>query len=446
MGYEPTPEQIAQAEEKRHKRLEKKQEKQPKARDQTVSLFLSRPWVPLQPPDQLHTRAVRVMTWNLLAQCLVRSELFPTSGKARKASERIPMLHAEILSHDADILCMQEVDRLDKLLPALDLAGYAFSYASGTDKPHGCLIAYKSAMFRSIHEVTIEYDKLEVHNVPELSTQARIGASHQTKNIAKIVALQSIGPESESEVQSYIIATTHLFWHPAFARIGHRQVGLLTREVIAFQELWQLHDWPCIVAGADFNFSPDDPAYSLLAGEPLSLEQQGRLQVSRVVHVSIDPTVPASISKGADEGGGEEVADPDKVVRNSRNSKPSDGLLSDTELSSLVGCRLRSAYDEGQRTSLLEGNDVATYGTRKLLPTEKTGACEPMWTSFTHYWKTTLDYIFILDAPGSRTCVTGYLQPHRTEDVVQGLPQIGICGSDHFSLCAQFVTLPATLR
>ncbi|KAF8560438.1 endonuclease exonuclease phosphatase [Imleria badia] len=382
------------------------------------------------------------MTWNLLAQALVRSELFPTSGKARKASERTPMLHAEILSHQADILCMQEVDRLDKLLPALDLAGYAYSYASGPDKPHGCLIAYKNTIFRSIHEATIEYDKLEAKRNPELSTQARIGSSHRTRNIANILALQSIDPESQ--VQGYIIATTHLFWHPAYTYERARQAGLLVREVIACQELWQLRDWPCIIAG-DFNFPPDDPAYSLLVGEPLSLEQQERLQVSRVVHVSIDPTVPASITKETDGGGGEGEADPDKVIRNSRNFKDADGLLSDTELSTLVGHRLRSAYDEGQRSSLLEGNDVATYGARKLLPTEKAGACEPMWTSFTYHWKTTLvpDYIFILDAPGSRMRVTGYLQPHRTEDVERGLPQIGICGSDHFSLCAQLVTLPA---
>ena len=54
------------------------------------------------------------------------------------------------------------------------------------------------------------------------------------------------------------------------------------------------------------------------------------------------------------------------------------------------------------------------------------------------------DYIFILDAGGSKTYVKGYLQPHRTEDVLQGLPQIGICGSDHFSLCTQLVTLPTS--
>jgi hypothetical protein len=66
MGYEPTLEQIAKAEEKRLKRLEKKL-KQPKPADETVPLFLARPWIPLQPPGQLHTRTrtVRVMTWNV---------------------------------------------------------------------------------------------------------------------------------------------------------------------------------------------------------------------------------------------------------------------------------------------------------------------------------------------------------------------------------------------
>jgi len=164
------------------------------------------------------------------------------------------------------------------------------------------------------------------------------------------------------------------------------------------------------------------------------------------VHVSIDPTVPMSSTKEVNEEGDEEETDPDRVIRNSRASKPSDGLLSDNQLSVFLKHHLRSAYDEGQRRALLEGNDVATYGGRNLWPTEKAGACEPMWTSYTHYWRSTLDYIFILDASGSKTHVMGYLQPHRTGKVLQGLPQIGICGSDHFSLCTQLVTLPNTTQ
>jgi len=64
MGYEPTPEQIAQAEEKRLLRLEKRIRKE-EQRDETVSVFLARPWIPLQSLDQLHTQTIRVMTWNV---------------------------------------------------------------------------------------------------------------------------------------------------------------------------------------------------------------------------------------------------------------------------------------------------------------------------------------------------------------------------------------------
>ncbi|KAF9229386.1 Endonuclease/exonuclease/phosphatase [Gyrodon lividus] len=356
------------------------------------------------------------------------------------------MIHAEILSHDADILCMQEVDTLDKLLPMLDSAGYSYTYAAGPAKPHGCLIAYRRNMFQNVHAEVIEYDNLEVHHNLEFNQQARIGSSHRTKNIGSIVALQWLDPDSENK--GYIVATTHLFWHPAYTYERARQASLLLREVAAFQESRQLHHWPCIIAG-DFNFAPDDPAYSLLVGDSLSLEQRERLEISRVVHVSIDPSVPQSVMKEAGEGVGDEKADPDKVIRNSRDAKPSDGLLSDTGLCDLFRHRLRSAYDEGQRAqrALLEHkDDVATYGDRKSLPAERSGAHEPMWTSYAHYWKTTLDYIFILDAPKSRTDVVGYVQPHRTEDVVPGLPQTGICGSDHFSLCVQLVTSPLTFQ
>ena len=132
----------------------------------------------------------------------------------------------------------------------------------------------------------------------------------------------------------------------------------------------------------------------MLVGEPLSLEQQRQLRVSRVVHVSIDPTVPTSSTREKDEGGGEEGIDPDKVIRDSRASNRSDGLLSDNELSLFLQHHLRSAYDEGQRTALPEGNDITTYGGRKLWPTEKAGACEPMWTSYTHHWRSTLGNCF----------------------------------------------------
>ena len=138
----------------------------------------------------------------------------------------------------------------------------------------------------------------------------------------------------------------------------------------------------------DFNFSPDDPAYSLLVGNPLSIEQKDRLNTSRVVHVSIDPTVPTTTETEPEEG---EKADPDRVIRNSRVANSADGLLSDSELLDLFPHSLRSAYDGGQRTARLMSLDgVMTFSDRMTFAVERLGAHEPMWTSYTHFWQSTL--------------------------------------------------------
>jgi len=150
----------------------------------------------------------------------------------------------------------------------------------------------------------------------------------------------------------------------------------------------------------DFNFAPDDPAYSLLVGNPLNAAQSLHLQMSRVVHMSIDPTVPPSTKKADDEEGDGSETDPDRVINNSRAAVPSDGLLSDLELTSLFanGAKLRSAYDEGQREQRASGapDDVCAFADRVSLPPNRLGAHEPMWTSYTHYWKTTLGFLSLL--------------------------------------------------
>ena len=48
-----------------------------------------------------------------------------------------------------------------------------------------------------------------------------------------------------------------------------------------------------------------------------------------------------------------------------------------------------------------------------------------------------LDYIFILDVEGSRPQILGLLAPHLRENLEPGLPQQGVCGSDHISLVAE---------
>ncbi len=152
--------------------------------------------------------------------------MFPTSD-CLKASQREHMLYNEILSHNAAICCLQvwplpslskyvsdsyryqEVDRTEKLFPVLEKANYAWVYAAGPRKKHGCLIAYRKDAFSCIRQKVITYDDQEIRE--DGDEQARRGSSFRTKNIGNLVALRKLGPGNDG----VIVATTHLFWHPA---------------------------------------------------------------------------------------------------------------------------------------------------------------------------------------------------------------------------------------
>lgn len=89
----------------------------------------------------------------------------------------------------------------------LENAGYSHLYASGHGKKHGCLIAFKKALFSIVSQKVVYYDEQSVGMDPSTT---RTGGSFKTKNIGNLVALRSIANKNEG----LIVATTHLFWHP----------------------------------------------------------------------------------------------------------------------------------------------------------------------------------------------------------------------------------------
>lgn len=122
------------------------------------------------------------------------------------------MIYNEILAHKADIACMQEVDRLEKLLPVLNGAGYKHAYGSGPQKKHGCLIAFNQEKFEKVADKVVYYDSEEIRAEGEEHT--RIGSSFKTRNIGFMVALKGVGDTASAPDKGVIVATTHLFWHP----------------------------------------------------------------------------------------------------------------------------------------------------------------------------------------------------------------------------------------
>ena len=89
-------------------------------------------------------------------------------------------------------------------------ANYAWVYAAGPRKKHGCLIAYRKDTFECVRQKVITYDDQDVRQADD--EKARRGSSFRTKNIGSLVALRKRGAGNDGVV----VATTHLFWHPAY--------------------------------------------------------------------------------------------------------------------------------------------------------------------------------------------------------------------------------------
>ncbi|KZT55970.1 hypothetical protein CALCODRAFT_337396 [Calocera cornea HHB12733] len=444
--YVPTPEQIQLANERKAKRIVAKmqQASAPTSPPDYSRWILPRKWLPVSSPSTPAKTRVTIMTWNMLAQCLVRGELFPGSD-CLKIKDREQMLAAEILNYDADIVCLQEVDRLDALLPRIHDT-YDHIYASGPGKLHGCMLLYRRNRFEKLTSKVVCYDE---EALTQTDGAQKPGATRRTNNIGLLAALRfkesSLGFERN---KGCLIATTHLFWHPRFTYERTRQAFILLRTIQSFRSELHLQSWPVYIGG-DFNSQPTEPTYSLLVGQALLDTQRAELETSRVVHVSIDPQVgvpgaDGSVQQSEDndenenEGRDGDDNNQDPIIANSRRPTTSDGLPSVRVLESVfrdeLQGSLRSMYDAAHLTT-------DTFGQRHALSSGRKGGSEAMWTSFTPLWRLTLDYIFALngveDNEAVEPRVLSVLAPHTTATLEPGLPRKGICASDHIALAAE---------
>ena len=117
--------------------------------------------------------------------------------------------------------------------------------------------------------------------------------------------------------------------------------------------------------------------------------QKARLESSRVVHATVDPSISADGAAAAeeDEEGAESGEnDPDRIIVNARAAQPSDGLLTDEELVKLFrqSGTPTSAYDAGLRAVPDVSANGLTFGSRLSIPEGRRGAFEPIYTSYTH--------------------------------------------------------------
>lgn len=210
-----------------------------------------RPLVPLPAqvahigPGEERREAFTVLTYNILAQDHIYRTAYPYSGKnTLKWSQRRGRLATELEAYGADIVCFQEMDRLQNYFqPLLDRLGYEVCYyLRNGPESNANLVGWKRSRFRLVAErkVSFEGSTLGMGSIP---------------NVAQIVALQSL---TEPRCR-LLVATTHLYWRADCDHIRLLQLHALVRELLVLRGELRDGDYLPIIAG-DLNSDRDSMA------------------------------------------------------------------------------------------------------------------------------------------------------------------------------------------
>lgn len=218
--------------------------------------------------------SVKVMSWNVLADCYVppykkRIETYFLKKPFRsndetnlqELSERFKwekrsLKIKQVIERAADILCLQEVDHCETFYePTLLGLGYHFSYCKRpNDKSDGVLIAWKQDLFDKVNELQVDLN--EVCSKEDTITQKN--------NVGLVCTLK----DKRSE-KVFVVATCHLHWNPKLEELRLMQATFFLDKVHLLvsqacdQHGLALEALPYIVCG-DFNSLPSSKVYTLL--------------------------------------------------------------------------------------------------------------------------------------------------------------------------------------
>ena len=135
-------------------------------------------------------------------------------------------------------------------------SNYNYINAFGDGKLHGLYILFKNH-FSLLHSLSVNFD-----NDPSWPL------SRKTNNIGLIAVLNNVNDQS----QGVIIATCHLFWHPAYIYERTRQSYILFKSCVDLRNKLNVN-YPIIVSG-DFNTEPHECLYSMIVGDHINNKEK----------------------------------------------------------------------------------------------------------------------------------------------------------------------------
>lgn len=409
--------------------------------------------VPFTPSKPTVSRGkFTVLSYNLLADLYASPEQFNYCPSwALSWPYRRTNLLKELLSYDADILCLQEVQSnhfTDFLAPELSAVGYTAIYKKKTTEMYtrnayaidGCAIFFRRDRFTLVKKYEVEFNKAALSLAESLPPEQKKAALNRLlkDNVALIAVVEALDPpfaddkkkggstsgsmdgttnnnpstastgsaggsigedgttaaasnpsSSSSRRQLLCIANTHIHSNPELNDVKLWQVHTLLK---GLEKIAASADIPMLVAG-DFNTMPGSAAHALL------------------VNGAVPPLSPELLN------------DPLSIL------KPPAKLSHRLPLS--------SSYATAATADVVPSGEASHAALRQRRRLDG-GTGEPKFTNFTRDFKGTLDYIFY--TKDSLVPVATLELPDESEVRTKsgvGMPN-DVWSSDHVALMAEF--------
>ncbi|KAF7731767.1 Glucose-repressible alcohol dehydrogenase transcriptional effector [Apophysomyces ossiformis] len=229
-----------------------------------------------------------VLCYNTLCQKYTTTQAYGyTASWALTWEYRRELIISEIISFNADIICLQEVEmnRYDdffygelKRRGGYDGVFYPKSRAKTMSETErgavdGCATFYKTSRFNVLENFLLEYNQKALQRPDFKKTEDIYNRVMPKDNIAVMTVL-----ENKDTLARVLVANSHIHWDPSFADVKLVQVGMLMDELdkLAARHLSppasspngakysSTSKLPTVVCG-DFNSVPDSGVYEFLS-------------------------------------------------------------------------------------------------------------------------------------------------------------------------------------
>lgn len=433
---EITPEYIAKIRAIRRERHEREQRDLELKQLQT-KYFIRRPILYIPNRRTFHDKPLidlKIMTYNTLAQTLIRRTTFPDANEAIKWHNRSKVLMREIKFYHSDILCLQEVDKIQwerfwaDALAEVDYKGEFFTYPG---KVHGVAIAWNTKVFEDnpISVVPMCLDKIVAGN--EVPTTTR------TRSVALIVALKLRSTNqnyNSNKSNGVLVGTTHLFWHLFGTFERTRQCYIIMDKLNQVRN--QLissnvcNHWYTFLTG-DFNSQPCDPPYLSITEKPVQfygrpkaiIECSTSYQYSKRRNGELVPDMDSS-SSNEDEGisvraskhrkHAEEEDEEEEPIPENQPTEPRPYTFDATPEQSAMVQKIVNLHN----TVPLKAVSLYGIGYHLVHPENSnptTNNSEPELSHRSIKWSGLLDYIFVIKSWNSTNSTNGSDTPETVD-------------------------------